>query len=149
MLLDPKFYARFADYEFMLIYQTDAYVFRHELQTWCDKGFDYVGAPWTENSNEWFQDLIGKKGGSKIGSTIFYPTAGNGGFSLRSVAKINSLMSKKINFLEAIRVRKILCKSRTSSLSKKSSLAKRIVEINFFIQFFWEQKLAEKFVIGL
>lgn len=35
LLLKPRFYDRFLDYEFMLIYQTDAYVFKDELEYWC------------------------------------------------------------------------------------------------------------------
>jgi hypothetical protein len=139
LLLDPRFYQRFSAHEFMLIYQTDAYVFRDELLEWCDKNFDYIGAPWTNNSNPWFRDLISRKGGLQIGSVSFYPNAGNGGFSLRNIAKINSLMSKKINFLEAIKVRKVLRKSRTGS-DKRSSFSKRIMEIVFCARFFLQKK---------
>lgn len=39
------FYERFSDYEFMFIYQLDAWVFRDELEYWCNKGYDYIGAP--------------------------------------------------------------------------------------------------------
>ena len=46
MLLSQDFYDRFRDREFLLICQLDAYVFRDELDDWCGRGFDYVGAPW-------------------------------------------------------------------------------------------------------
>ena len=45
LMLLPAFYVRFADAEYMLIYQLDVYVFRDELDAWCDRGYDYVGAP--------------------------------------------------------------------------------------------------------
>lgn len=46
LMMSAEFYGRFTDYEYMLIYQTDAYVFNDSLDSWCDRGYDYVGAPW-------------------------------------------------------------------------------------------------------
>jgi hypothetical protein len=45
LLVSVDFYKTFSAYEFMLIYQLDAYVFKDELEDWCKKGFDYMGAP--------------------------------------------------------------------------------------------------------
>jgi hypothetical protein len=45
LLVSVDFYKTFSAYEFMLIYQLDAYVFKDELEDWCKKGFDYIGAP--------------------------------------------------------------------------------------------------------
>lgn len=45
LLINPLFYERFVAYEFMLIHQLDAYVFKDELEKWCNKGYDYIGAP--------------------------------------------------------------------------------------------------------
>ena len=39
LLLTPSFYERFADYEYMLIYQLDAFVFHDSLNYWVDKGY--------------------------------------------------------------------------------------------------------------
>lgn len=67
LLLLPEFYLRYVDFEYLLIYQLDAWVFRDELESWCKKGLDFVGAPWLEGfaqqGNLW--------------------AVGNGGFSLR------------------------------------------------------------------
>ena len=41
---NPMFYKLFIKYEYMLICQTDAYVFKDELLYWCNKGYDYIGA---------------------------------------------------------------------------------------------------------
>ena len=46
LMMSPSFYARFRKYQYLLIYQTDAWVFRDELLDWCQKGYDYIGAPW-------------------------------------------------------------------------------------------------------
>lgn len=45
LLLSVEFYETFKQYEYILIYQLDAYVFRDELEFWCNKGYDYIGAP--------------------------------------------------------------------------------------------------------
>ena len=68
------FYERFKDYDYLLVYQLDAWVFRDELEEWCSKGYDYVGAPWFE---EWRNHEEGYE----------LMCVGNGGFSLRKVSK--------------------------------------------------------------
>ena len=73
LMLNKAFYYRFAQYDYMLIYQLDAYVFRDELDEWCNKGYDYIGAPWFENY-----------GNHEAGCGLW--AVGNGGFSLRNIA---------------------------------------------------------------
>lgn len=46
LMLSPGFYERFLAWDYMLLYQLDAWVFRDELAEWTAKGYDYVGAPW-------------------------------------------------------------------------------------------------------
>lgn len=72
LLLSPKFYRRFQQYEYMLIYQLDAFVFSDDLNLWCKKGMDYIGAPWFENFS------VNNENAALI-------RAGNGGFSLRNI----------------------------------------------------------------
>ena len=43
LCFSEEFYLRFKDYEYMLICQTDAWVFRDELDYWCSLGYDYIG----------------------------------------------------------------------------------------------------------
>lgn len=45
LMLSPAFYEQFAHYEYILIHQVDALVWRDELADWCSRGYDYVGAP--------------------------------------------------------------------------------------------------------
>ncbi|NIJ56050.1 DUF5672 family protein [Dyadobacter arcticus] len=45
LLISIDFYRTFSTYQYILLYQLDAYVFRDELLHWCQKGYDYVGAP--------------------------------------------------------------------------------------------------------
>ena len=46
LMLSAGFYNAFINYEYILIYQLDAFVFKDELLYWCEQGFDYIGAPW-------------------------------------------------------------------------------------------------------
>lgn len=118
LLLSADFYNKFSEYEFMLIYQPDAYVFEDQLNYWCNQGFDYVGAPWFRKF-----DTSGKE-------KEFIENAGNGGFSLRNITKINNLMQRKLTFIQMINLRKILAKSRIKSNKNI------IFTIGFFTSFF-------------
>lgn len=69
LLLSEEFYQRFSKYMYILINQLDTYVFRDELEQWCSKGYDYVGAPLFENKMDLNCGIVG-----------------NGGLSLRRVA---------------------------------------------------------------
>ena len=70
LLLTEQFYRAFANYEYILIYQLDCLVFASNLEEWCRKGWDFVGAPWLNNTKD-----------PKLG----FSRVGNGGLSLRRV----------------------------------------------------------------
>lgn len=74
LMTSNSFYLSFKAYDYVLIYQLDAWVFRDELGSWCLRGYDYVGAPWFE------KHLSHEEGCALYG-------VGNGGLSLRRVAK--------------------------------------------------------------
>lgn len=74
LMLSSDFYKKFERYEYMLIYQLDAFVFSDELQKWCDEGYDYIGAPWFKYQKT-----------HESGHGLW--CCGNGGFSLRKVQK--------------------------------------------------------------
>ncbi len=89
LMLDSDFYRRFTGYEYMLTYQLDCFVFLDELEYWCEKGYDYIGAPWFEGFSLCTAD------------SDLLDIAGNGGFSLRKIASIIKVLtpegkSKKI-----------------------------------------------------
>lgn len=73
LLLSRDFYSRFKEYEYILIYQLDGFVFRDELAEWCSKGFDYIGSPWFKHY-----------GFNYDGNELW--KVGNGGVSLRKTA---------------------------------------------------------------
>lgn len=80
LMMSNSFYSVFRDYDYMLIYQTDAWVFQDKLEYWCLKNYDYIGAPWFNNKNI---NGINLKG------------VGNGGFSLRKISKFLYLTEPK------------------------------------------------------
>ena len=67
------FYDAFKDYDYMMIYQPDCWVFEDKLDEFCALGYDYIGAPWPKMPG------IPEDG------------VGNGGFCLRSVSKFMDL----------------------------------------------------------
>ncbi|MDH0659578.1 DUF5672 family protein [Empedobacter sp. GD03865] len=97
LMLSLDFYRRFESFAYMLVYQLDCYVFRDELAFWCNKGFDYIGAPWLEKSyyiktrSEKLKFLIRRffnlKMNKYFNKDILVYQVGNGGFSLRKINK--------------------------------------------------------------
>jgi glycosyltransferase involved in cell wall biosynthesis len=86
LMLNVDFYNSFSNYEYMLVYQLDSWVFRDELDAWCAKGYDYIGAPWFEGYAE-----------ADKNSALIEPS-GNGGFSLRKISSI-------IRYLYALQIK--------------------------------------------
>ncbi len=94
LMLSELFYKKFLDTTYILIYQLDAYVFSDELEAWCNKGYDYIGAPWTQRPIYRFPLIAGFmklihaycKWREKPSKQDLYNKIGNGGLSLRKVA---------------------------------------------------------------
>lgn len=88
LLLNPRLYQGFSEYEYILIHQLDVFVFHDHLSEWCRRGFHYVGSPWPAGSPVVTSvgpqcSLVGRMK-SRLG--IGVPgRVGNGGFSLRHV----------------------------------------------------------------
>lgn len=81
LMMSSAFYEAFAAYEYMLIYQLDAWVFKDELLEWAAKGYDYIGAPWVGKL-----PINPKKKIWLDMSRLFRDRVGNGGLSLRRIA---------------------------------------------------------------
>ncbi|MCM1223311.1 MAG: hypothetical protein NC548_53550 [Lachnospiraceae bacterium] len=110
LMTSPDFYASFSDYEYMLVAQLDAYIFRDDLDRWMEKGYDYVGAPWLKKKINCFppmswikkiEDLNRRRKGlySKIG---LYGKVGNGGLSLRKIESLRRVSEQKAEELSAL-----------------------------------------------
>ena len=76
MMISPMIYKKFSPHSHVLIHEPDAIVLNDELEFWCHKSYDFIGAPWfKEGSNN---DNIAYK-------------VGNFGFSLINVKKANEI----------------------------------------------------------
>lgn len=111
LLLSHRFYQTFAAYKYILIHQLDVFVFKDDLLSWCNNGYDYVGAPWLDLP--WHKELLEK---IKFGLFLRKPLlqrkflrlrqrllpvnnsdackVGNGGLSLRKVESFTRLSTK-------------------------------------------------------
>ena len=79
LLMSPFFYEPFLVFDYMLIYQLDAFVFYDALEEFCRLGYDYIGAAWPIS---W--------GKSTADKTL---RVGNGGFCLRKIAACYKLLT--------------------------------------------------------
>jgi hypothetical protein len=89
--LSRFFYEFFDDYTYLLTYELDAFIFKDDLEYWCSKEYDYIGAPWFKNNDP----VEGK----------IYAT-GNSGFSLRKIASIKEGI-KHVHLMEAAKYKPI------------------------------------------
>lgn len=108
LMMSPEFYETFAQWEYILIYQTDAWVFSDRLSEWCSKGYDYIGAPWIPKPKyrklyyrifNFLKRVFCYISSSSDYSRIYY-RVGNGGLSLRRTqlfAQIAREMVSEIN----------------------------------------------------
>jgi hypothetical protein len=88
MLLNETFYNRYSSFEFMLIMQTDAILLKDDLDFWCAQPFDYVGAPWPKP----FELVVNTGRFEGNDRRHVRATVGNGGLSLRRIAKCKALL---------------------------------------------------------
>lgn len=77
-LLSESFYNSFLDYDRILVYQLDCYIFNDELDYWASQDYDYIGSPFFENF--------------EINKSKVFLGVGNGGLSLRNPFKIHEIL---------------------------------------------------------
>jgi hypothetical protein len=105
LLLSASFYERFLESKYILIYQLDAFVFKDELREWCEKEYDYIGAPWiatpqntlwSKYFNKWARNFRSKRKNER--EETFYKV-GNGGFSLRKTASHYAIAKQNKSYI--------------------------------------------------
>nr|WP_315234325.1 DUF5672 family protein [uncultured Flavobacterium sp.] len=105
------FYDQFKEFDFLLTYELDAFVFKDEIDFWCQKNYDYIGAPWFVGYSVPTSDEI-------IG-------VGNSGFSLRKISAMKNA------------IHKIYFDERNYNLSsKKKRIKAKIKRFLFFVNIF-------------
>jgi len=102
LMLSKEFYRRFDRFEYILIYQVDAFVFRDELEYWCKQGYHYIGAPYAfVDMDAYPMKVLTKfrkalKVMQKIIPSFYrFKQVGNGGLSLRHIKKTLWLLNFK------------------------------------------------------
>ena len=97
LMLNPMFYHRFTNYEYMLIYQLDGFVFTGNLDEFFNMNIDYIGAPWPGGvkklSYEFKHAHIMKKIFPFFNKKLRL-FVGNGGVSLRRIKVFQSILEK-------------------------------------------------------
>lgn len=83
LCLSYDFYKTFNKYEYMLLYQTDCWLFENDIIKWCDMGYDYIGAPIYSPGSRWPNFR-----------TTMRPIVGNGGLSLRKISKMMNITDR-------------------------------------------------------
>ncbi len=84
-------YELFINFEYMMIYQTDAFVFEDKLMEFCSLGYDYIGAPWNS------YDPATRKLGVRVG---------NGGFCIKKIKSVIEVLNQKERILNNNPMRK-------------------------------------------
>lgn len=96
LMLSEDFYGAFPDCQYILICQTDVFVFSDQLLAWCEKGYDYIGAPWIASRQYFFKKILFRVVNffrRKKKSQHHFFKVGNGGFSLRKVNTMKNIVS--------------------------------------------------------
>lgn len=88
MMLDVTLYEYFIEYEYMLVYQLDAFVFSDCLLKFCNMGYDYIGAPMRRANFRTFWHREADWQDIKC-------YVGNGGLSLRNITKCITVLKQK------------------------------------------------------
>jgi len=122
--LSQYFYSLFADYTYLLTYELDAFIFNDDLDYWCDKNYDYIGAPWF--------DAYDPEKGNIL-------RVGNSGFSLRKIAAIQNGI-KHIYYVDPTRFRAI----KNTRLLQKSKLViyKQLNKVEALISKFYDENIS-------
>lgn len=144
LMTSSKFYGRFRRYEFILICHMDAFVFRDELDKWCQTEYDYVGSV---IYNTYWADVPARP---YLGFTKpeYYA---NGGFTLKRVESFYRITSRFKLYIDLYHwIRKlrnrgflddIFVAQLFPNLSSKFRMAPRSVAQQFGAAYeFWEEK---------
>jgi hypothetical protein len=96
LVISPVYYKPFAEqYEYLLIYQLDAFLLSNQVLEFCNQGYDYYGAPWITGFPQYH--FLFNRWPIRLNSKRFH--VGNGGLSLRKIASTLDLLERKENHI--------------------------------------------------
>jgi hypothetical protein len=114
----PWLYRRYSGFDFMLTHELDAFVFRDELLEWCERGWDYIGAPWFEGFQFAEPDAP-------------FRGVGNSGFSLRRIRAMIDVRNTWRTVREPAHIIREILSSDRGSMRKAAAMAKGLLFNNF------------------
>jgi hypothetical protein len=95
--LSKKFYERFSAFDYILIHQLDAFLFKEQLEFWCDQNYDYIGAPWLRDDRFLAKLFRSKKIRSR---NIIFNNVRNRGLSLRKVKTFKRFTTEQSEIID-------------------------------------------------
>lgn len=117
LMLSVDFYKYFLDYEYILIYQLDAFVFSDQLLRFCQLEYDYIGAPWPLRVGNYKNEVL---------------YVGNGGFSLRKVKSCLKLIKEQVDMLASFTANEDIFFSYNGKLNPNKF---RVAPVNIAMKF--------------
>jgi hypothetical protein len=139
--IDELLYQKFIAYRFFMYYELDAWVFNDQMEYWCSRDWDFMGAPWFEKLKDGYSPNI-------VG-------VGNGGFCLRKNESCVRL-AKRVKMLKRIRkawfkyyLQALIPFEKMLALFRKQlhirnmeSLTPMLLDQNIIEDFYWTKKIA-------
>jgi len=131
LLTSVFFYDLFDQWDYLLVYQHDAWILSGNLESWLEKRYSYVGAPWCP-------DL----GNDPVWTAV--PGVGNGGLSLRKIKDMKAIVSSVkfhrqpvLSMFEVISQASLLSGyGQRSALVKALVFLKRLVRLSSLLLFY-------------
>lgn len=122
LMLSVDFYARIASWDYVLVFQLDAWILSGNLSEWLSRGYTYVGAPWCPH-------LGGDPDCIAMG-------VGNGGLSLRNIHEmIKILGSPRYKFSPVLAIGELVARSDlASNYCRHHPLVRSVVFLNRLIR---------------
>ena len=122
LLMSPQFYEPFLEYDYILLYHLDAFVFYDALEYFCSLGYDYIGAPWPYRI---FRHMFD-------GKTL---RVGNGGFTLKNVKAHYNLLVNHFDLIKYWHAHKFYEDAFFAYCGKLNDWSFRVAPINVAYKF--------------
>jgi len=120
LLLSKEFYHQFKAFDYMLIFQTDAFIIDGSLSTFLEKNVIYIGSPFL------IADVPEKEG----------LNVGNGGFSLRHISTFSQILKEQL----------VIPDRFWRSYSPKHTLKRRLFKVFVYLPaWFWSRLICKSF----
>ncbi len=128
LLLSEIYYESFSEYEFLLVYHLDSLVFSDQLIEWCERGFDFIGAPWIKHKDARYS-----------GNKAFEGKVGNGGFCLKRVESFLKVFSSSELSVDPEKYWQNYCSSRSKLVQILNYPRKIMKQFGFRNNSKWER----------